>query len=299
MPYCNKHSSQGNITWMSTASSISQPLVTSEVPRCPVKHFSFTKEADFSKRMRQFSFPGRNAKPEAAPCTISPTMEGNVTTHSSLVAFPSLAGQPRTLVTRVTPWRYRHCLEQHRLWAYYRGLLYYRLGAWLSPFPKHMFKLSFAGLSRATGPRQCRALPRHQILTEPWAGSECPFPSTSQHVHSHRRPQHLEEARAEAMKLPAGRQTRPRNCGLGAAWPTGSHPSSSRPCRNSLISPLAILLTAVFTHWHSWAEMSFQGPGAASTHSRDSPGTAPSPLAPHSFFHWWLHQKSIFCKSQT
>lgn len=77
----------GNITWLSTASSISQPLITSEVPKCPVKHLSFTKEADFSKLMRQFSFPGRNAEAEAAQCTISPTMEGSVTTHSNLVAF--------------------------------------------------------------------------------------------------------------------------------------------------------------------------------------------------------------------
>lgn len=151
MPYCNKHSSQGNITWLSTASSISQPLVTSEIPRCPVKHFSFTEEADFSKLMRQFSFLGRNAKPEAAQCIISPNMEGNITTQGNLVVFPSLAGQPGTLVTRVLPWRSKHCLEQHRLWAYYRGLLCYRLGAWLSPFPKCVFKLSFSGLPRATG----------------------------------------------------------------------------------------------------------------------------------------------------
>lgn len=105
---------------------------------------------------------------------------------------------------------------KHRLQVYYRGLLYYRLRAWLSPFPKHMFKLSFASLPRATGPRQCRALPRNWIPTEPWAGSQCPFPSTSQYVHGHGRLQHLEEAGPEAVKLPAGRQTRPGNCGLGA-----------------------------------------------------------------------------------
>lgn len=78
-----------------------QSLVTSEIPRCPVKHLSFTKEADFSKLMRQFSFLGRNAKPEAVQYIISPTMEGNVTTQGNLVVFPSLAGQPGTLVTRV------------------------------------------------------------------------------------------------------------------------------------------------------------------------------------------------------
>lgn len=106
--------SQGNITWLATVNSISQPVVTSEILRCPVKHSSFTKEAEFSKLMRQFCFLARNAKPEAAQCILSPTMEGNVTTQGNLVVFPSLAGQPGALVTRAPPWMSRHCLEQHR-----------------------------------------------------------------------------------------------------------------------------------------------------------------------------------------
>lgn len=64
------------------------------------------------------------------------------------------------------------------------------------------------------------------------AGSQRPFPSTPQHVHGHGRLLPLEEARAEAVKLPASRQARPCNCGPGAVWPTGS------VCRKSLISPL-------------------------------------------------------------
>lgn len=39
-------------------------------------------------------------------------------------------------------------------------IIHWELGRLLFP---NVFKLSFAGLPRATGPRQCRALPRHQI----------------------------------------------------------------------------------------------------------------------------------------
>lgn len=113
-------------------------------PQVPCKTLVLYQRGRVFQTNETILFPCQKCKARSCPVHLIPY-------HGGQCHYP---GQPGGLSQPCwSAWSFGHpsstmnvqALSGTTQTAYYRGLLYYRLQAWLSPFPKHVFKLSSAG----------------------------------------------------------------------------------------------------------------------------------------------------------